>query len=222
MDARTQKAPFFTEQQFAAIDSIILRAASTTHPEIGEKRPRGLTNDDRSTLIGFVTIYRLSRASGINPGAVLSSRAEKKLKRIALLCGELGSLLRGIQNVDISDVLEHGTIRFIEPVGRWAKMTVKINNVLHESLPKLLERPDIPKVWLTPRSQYYTGLIALWVHFGGYLKFSRNRQTRRLQGPLIEFLEAAASPLGSEALKNTSLQHMIDLMKTGLVELVPD
>jgi hypothetical protein len=227
MDARTdEKAPengIYTEAQVAAIDTAIARAASTTHPEIREKRPDGLTLHDQSILIGFANTYKLSRGSGISPGGVMPSRTEKHLKRIALQCDELSTSLRSIKNVDVAEALEHGIIRYIEVVGNWAKMTLKVNHVLHKSLPKLLNRTDVPKAWLTPRAQYYSGLLALWVHIGGDLKFSRNRQTRRLQGPLIEFLEAAASPaLGPEALKNTSLQHIIDLVKQGLVEGISD
>jgi hypothetical protein len=198
----------YTEVQLAAIQTAVHRAAMTTHPLIKALRPGGLTRQDNETLLRLADIYRIERLDQM-PRCTYAARSEKKLKQIVLLCKELQETIKtSCAGWPVNTVLTKFIAAF--------KQRSESKRYKERALSGL-HGGYAPKFLLTPRGSYYHGVLCLWVAIGGDLKFSRNRKTKALQGPLVEFLKAVAGPvLGIEAVKNTSLQHVIELNRRTL------
>jgi hypothetical protein len=199
----------YTEAQLAVIQSAVRRAAATTHPVIVGRRPDGLNGKDHERLLQFASSYKISRVDR-TPTSTTTPKTEKNLRRISLLCGELR---RTINSSRWADSPRDRLTNFIDLLGQLAEKTAAVERNLNLELHAWLGG-RVPKSLVTPRGSYYNSILCLWIEIGGDLKFSRQRKSKVLQGPLIEFLEAATNPvLGVEALKNTSLQSVIELTR---------
>jgi hypothetical protein len=209
----------YTPTEWAAIDSAVAEA-KRMHARIKKRRPSGLLPEDRSALRAFRDNFQIMMTVAQTPTSQVTVR--KIIRRIAWLCGELSRTIAQINGRASSQIL-NDPCRIMSLLEEWMvlkdRRALRIDRILREFGSARVQpgRGLRSKFWCTPKGFLYFEIISLWVKIGGELKFQRDKATKSLGGPLLDFMEAVANPLlCNVALKRESLRDVIELARINL------